>query len=110
MCEKVASMPIRKRHREWVKVWRKKKSVNGSYSFLTKDLSVYDKPNYRNYLRMSETQFNLLLSFISQDLLKQDTRMRDAITPAEKVAVTLRFLATGKLQTSPLGFIIYLHM
>ncbi|XP_036322199.1 uncharacterized protein LOC118736218 [Rhagoletis pomonella] len=98
MCEKVAKMPIRKKNREWTKVWREPKSEKGSFAFLTKELLISDKASYKNYLRMTETQFNFLLSFIKEDLRKQDTIMRSAISSAEKLSLTLRFLATGKLQ------------
>ncbi|XP_017476804.1 PREDICTED: uncharacterized protein LOC108366840 [Rhagoletis zephyria] len=96
MCEKVAKMPIRKKNREWTKVWREAKSEKGSFAFLTKELLISDKASYKNYLRMTETQFNFLLSFIKEDLRKQDTIMWSAISPAEKLSLTLRFLATGE--------------
>ncbi|XP_017467818.1 PREDICTED: uncharacterized protein LOC108360141 isoform X2 [Rhagoletis zephyria] len=101
MCQKIISTPVpRKRKAMWVKVWREKKAENGSFVFLTKDLLLHDKEGYKNYLRMTESQFNLLLSYIEQDLVKQDTQMRDAITPAEKLCLTLRFLATGETYQS----------
>ena len=95
MFDKVAEMPIEKKKRQWVKVWREKRSVNGSHSFLIKELLSLDKNEYKNYVRMSDNQFGFILSAVNEDLLKEDTRMRAAISPAEKLSLTLRFLATG---------------
>nr|CAI5867145.1 unnamed protein product [Callosobruchus analis] len=44
---------------------------------------------------MSATDFDHLLELISTKLRKKDTRMRKPITPGERLAVTLRYLATG---------------
>ncbi|CAF4946326.1 unnamed protein product [Pieris macdunnoughi] len=44
---------------------------------------------------MSVNSFDELLSIISQRIKKQDTNMRRSITPAERLAVTLRYLASG---------------
>nr|XP_036216119.1 putative nuclease HARBI1 isoform X2 [Bactrocera oleae]XP_036216120.1 putative nuclease HARBI1 isoform X2 [Bactrocera oleae] len=96
MFDKVAEMPIEKKKRQWVKVWREKRSVNGSHSFLIKELLSLDKNEYKNYVRMSDNQFGFILSAVNEDLLKEDTRMRAAISPAEKLSLTLRFLATGE--------------
>uniref|UniRef100_A0A0A1XDI2 Putative nuclease HARBI1 n=1 Tax=Zeugodacus cucurbitae TaxID=28588 RepID=A0A0A1XDI2_ZEUCU len=96
ICDRVAQIPIRKKKRQWVKVWRTTKSKTGSHSFLMKELLPFDKDGYKNYLRMSEAQFNFILSAIQEDIIKQDTWMRAAIPAAEKLSLTLRFLATGE--------------
>ncbi|KAI5693506.1 hypothetical protein M8J75_000389 [Diaphorina citri] len=44
---------------------------------------------------MSRNCFHYILNKIAEDLTKQNTTFREAITPQEKLAVTLRFLATG---------------
>lgn len=44
---------------------------------------------------MSYADFQLLLDKISPVITKKDTRMRKAIPPAARLAITLRFLATG---------------
>ena len=45
---------------------------------------------------MSEVNFTDILSKIEIDIQKQNTVMRDAIPPAVKLAVTIRFLASGE--------------
>ncbi|KAL4091948.1 hypothetical protein QTP88_026547 [Uroleucon formosanum] len=45
---------------------------------------------------MNNDSFNELLEMISPIITKQDTVMRKAISPTERLATTLRFLATGR--------------
>ncbi|KAJ8977072.1 hypothetical protein NQ317_017234 [Molorchus minor] len=49
----------------------------------------------KNCLRMSETDFNFLLQLVSDKISKLNTNMRDSIKARERLALTLRFLATG---------------
>ncbi|KAK4887169.1 hypothetical protein RN001_003440 [Aquatica leii] len=44
---------------------------------------------------MDNLQFNNLLSLISDKIKKQDTNMRQSISPQKRLAITLCFLATG---------------
>lgn len=44
---------------------------------------------------MNENQFNILLKKVANKIRKQDTIMRQAISPRLKLEVTLRYLATG---------------
>nr|CAI5863554.1 unnamed protein product [Callosobruchus analis] len=63
---------------------------------LMAELRSGDPDFYKNFLRMSATDFDHLLELISTKLRKKDTRMRKPITLDERLAVTLRYLATGK--------------
>jgi len=45
---------------------------------------------------MDHESFTLLLSKLEPMITRQDTIMRQAVSAAERLAVTLRFLATGK--------------
>ncbi|XP_049316669.1 uncharacterized protein LOC125779377 [Bactrocera dorsalis] len=49
-----------------------------------------------NFLRMDATTYGMLLSKITPAIQKKNTIMRDAITPNERLSVTLRFLASGQ--------------
>ena len=51
-----------------------------------------DDKKFFNYFRMSINSFDELLNRLSPLLWKQDTRMRDSISPTERLAVTLRLV------------------
>nr|XP_022903540.1 uncharacterized protein LOC111415891 isoform X1 [Onthophagus taurus] len=52
--------------------------------------------DYKNYLRMDSTTFDKLLELVGPKIVKQDTVMRQSISPEERLTATLRFLATGR--------------
>ena len=52
------------------------------------------------FLRMSPERYDHLLSMVHPLIAKQNTRFRKAITSSERLAFTLRFLATGESQIS----------
>lgn len=83
----------------WIKPWIATREVDGAFHLLLKDLEK-DPEHYRNYLRLDLATFEELLEKVNPLLLRKDTRMRNAISPAEQLAVTLRFLATGESYTS----------
>lgn len=63
---------------------------------LLRELREGDALFYKNFLRMAPEDFEYLLEKVTHLIKKQDTLMRKAISPAERLAITLRFLATGK--------------
>jgi hypothetical protein len=52
--------------------------------------------DYCNYLRMSEDNVMSLLEKVRPLIEKEDTVLRTAITAEERLAITIRFLATGR--------------
>ena len=88
---------VRKRKRNsWAREWIAKRGEYGAYNGLVREIRDIDSASYRNFLRMNDDSFDLLLQKVSPLIERQDTRMRRAISPAERLAVTLRYLATGK--------------
>uniref|UniRef100_A0AAG5DSG4 DDE Tnp4 domain-containing protein n=1 Tax=Anopheles atroparvus TaxID=41427 RepID=A0AAG5DSG4_ANOAO len=49
----------------------------------------------KNFIRLSRGVFYHLLDLITPAISKMDTNMRRALTPLERICITLRFLATG---------------
>ena len=63
---------------------------------LLKDLRENDPDDFRNYLRMDVDTFDLLLNLVKGGLIKQNTVMREASSPEQRLMDTLCFLATGR--------------
>ena len=87
---------IRKR-KFWVREWLQCREVHGAYHALMKELEIMDMSSYRNVLRMDSTSFEELFVKIAPQITHKGTNMMDAIPPGERLAVTLRYLATGQL-------------
>lgn len=61
----------------------------------------------KNFTRM--TDFEHLVSLISLKVKRMDTNMREVITVKERLALTLRFLATGDSYTTTPAYSTYLE-
>ncbi|XP_039281609.1 uncharacterized protein LOC120350804 [Nilaparvata lugens] len=56
--------------------------------------------SFKNFVRMTSEDFEYITLMIGHKISKMDTNYRKAISVTEKLAVTLRFLATGDSYTS----------
>jgi hypothetical protein len=63
---------------------------------------MFDKESghFKNFTRMSTEDFFVLLESVGEIISKKDTRFREAIPAKLRLAVTLRFLATGDSYSS----------
>ncbi|CAH1379989.1 unnamed protein product, partial [Tenebrio molitor] len=86
--------PKKKKRKVWCKEWLLQRS-RLSHIELIKELRSSSQ-DYFNYLRMSEDNFMILLEKVRPLIEKEDTVLRAAITAEERLAVTIRFLATGR--------------
>lgn len=86
----------RVKRKRWVKDWLLKRDFYTHINLLTVIRDSKDDKDFANYFRMKDACFDKLLVLVTPYLKKQDTCMRKAITPEEKLAVTLRYLATGR--------------
>lgn len=80
----------------WVRDWILQRDKFGAYNCLIQELRICDVSGYRNFLRMTETDMEELLSLIGGKITKKDTHLRTAIPAKERLAITIRFLASGK--------------
>ena len=86
----------RKRKREkWVQTWIAQRPISGAYHALVQELQASDAKSFQNFLRMDMSSFNILMQKVGPSISKQNTTMRDSISAEERLAVTLRYLATG---------------
>ncbi|KAL5010576.1 hypothetical protein ScPMuIL_012881 [Solemya velum] len=84
----------RKRKQYWSKRWFLRKQTFG-HAKLLDELRLNQPEDFRNFLRMDEESFNELLWLITPLIEKKDTIMRKAISPMERLLITLRYLASG---------------
>lgn len=84
----------RRKRRWWMTTLYRNRYLHGG-SILLEDLHKEDKERFINCCRMSPVTFDRLLALIEPKIKKEDTRFRKAIPPNERLALTLRFLATG---------------
>lgn len=85
----------KKRKRRW---WETRIYRNRSFSreglLLNSMLEKEENGHFRNFARMSSSDFSFLLESIREKI------SRNAVTAEEKLAITLRYLATGDSCTS----------
>ncbi|KYN07641.1 Putative nuclease HARBI1, partial [Cyphomyrmex costatus] len=56
--------------------------------------------HFKNFMRMSASNFEYLITLIGPKVQKKDTHFREAICVQERLALTLRFLISGDSYTS----------
>ncbi|XP_046394733.1 putative nuclease HARBI1 [Ischnura elegans] len=85
----------KRRKRWWVKTHLARRCELGMEENLLADLLTSDGEDYRNFLRMSHEKFLVLHEKIAHKIQRSDTCMRQAISSKVRLAICLRFLATG---------------
>jgi hypothetical protein len=74
--------------------WLLRRKQRSAYNTLLEELHTEDPNEFRNYFRMDKTTFKMLLEKVRPLIERQDTKLQEAISAAERLAVTLRFLTT----------------
>uniref|UniRef100_A0A1Y1MH57 Uncharacterized protein n=2 Tax=Photinus pyralis TaxID=7054 RepID=A0A1Y1MH57_PHOPY len=99
---KLLKQKRRRQRRRWTsQLYMKRGGKNGINStLLLNDLSEEGTGHFKNFTRMSQDDFNFLLNAIKTKIMRRDTVFRKAVSVEERLAVTLRFLATGDSYTS----------
>lgn len=80
--------------KKWAKDWLLKRETYSHVNVLNE--FRLGPGDFKNYLRMNEETHQKLLSMVVLLIKKEDTIMRNSISPHERLMVTLRFLATGR--------------
>ena len=83
-----------KKHRFWVRQIYKDRKEKGEFNLLVQQSKFFDAEIFFQIFRMSATQFEELLQLISP-FIEKDCMRREPIKSEERLAVTLRYLATG---------------
>ena len=79
-------------HRDWLK----RRAERGSYADIVTELAAEDLPSFKHYRRKDFNSFHRLVEVISPRIVQKNTRLRSPISPSERLALTLRFLAAGE--------------
>ncbi|XP_045132861.1 uncharacterized protein LOC123517072 [Portunus trituberculatus] len=85
----------KRRKREWCKLWLSRRPVRGSYNQIFSELQSENSSDFENYTRMPVIAFHALLTKIKPDIEKEDTHVRESISPGARFEATRRFLAAG---------------
>ena len=70
---------MHKNRKQWVREWIKTCEMYGAYHHLMKELRILDTSSYRNFVRMSSSNFEELLSMVAPLISRKDTNMCQAI-------------------------------
>ena len=83
----------------WVSPLLQGRDQRGAWNSVIPDLNYSrisrNRGTFRNFFRMNEDLFQMLLEKVGPTIARQNTHMRRAVTPEQRLAVTLRYLATG---------------
>ncbi|XP_033118810.1 uncharacterized protein LOC117118352 [Anneissia japonica] len=85
----------KRKRRFWTRPWLMRRSLHGQYEALMSEMAMEDHTGFRNFQRIDPELFQEMLVRVSPRIRKQDTRMRRALDPGLRLAITLRYLATG---------------
>ena len=84
----------------WVRKLLRLRRKKGAFQNFIKELRTSDRESHFRFFRMSPERFDHLLTLVAPFITKEDTNFRKPISAAERLAVTLRFLASGDSQIS----------
>ena len=96
----VAVIAARRRRRRkkkrscWVRPWIGRRWRFGCCEALIKDVKGSEPKAYQNFCRMTSDEYDELLSLVTPIISHKDTNCRKAISPDDRLSLTLIFLAT----------------
>ena len=81
--------------------WISRREARGSFQNIITELSIEDLAGFKEMMRMCYANFSFILNQIEVDIApKQILGGRKVISPKARLALTLRFLATGETYRS----------
>lgn len=95
----ILSSKVRKRKRKPRSMWMSEYLKRRNYGILN-DLELNENLLFKNFTRMSRENFYTLLHIVRPKIEKNNTYFRDAVPPEIRLAICLRYLATGDSFTS----------
>jgi hypothetical protein len=92
--------------KKWTKRWIMRRTGQGAYANLVREFNAEDPECFRQFHRLDRESFDSVLALVGPYIAKKNTIMRESIPPAERLSITLRFLATGKVLFRLLAYCI----
>lgn len=90
----------------WVHPINQRRQDQGDFHNLLAELRL-DSQRHHRYFRMSAEKMDELLSIIGPDLTRQSNNYRASIEPKQRLAVALRYLASGdSLMSMAFGYLL----
>ncbi|KAK3875137.1 hypothetical protein Pcinc_019978 [Petrolisthes cinctipes] len=83
--------------RIWTRPWLSRRKEESVYYRLVRELSLEDPQTLNQWIRLNKTQYHHLLDLVTPLIKKKTTRMREPVSPSERLMITLRYLATGNV-------------
>lgn len=90
-----AKVKVPTRRKWWSRPWLMRRTMYGQYEQLMSELAREDVPGFKNFLRVEPQLFLELLERVSPRIQRQDTFMRKCLEPGLRLAITLRYMASG---------------
>ena len=90
----------RRRHNMWVRPWLLQREERRGYHNIVAELYATDIPGFTNFMRMNPEFFEVIKIRLEPRLARQATNYRAPISVGEKLALNIRYLATGESYTS----------
>lgn len=102
LCVKGKSPKKKKKRDYWVRpiFTSENRDAFGQLNLLQDMILCDDEEKFFNFTRFSRSEYLDIFEQVKDKIRKQDTNFRRAISPEVKLALTLRYLATGASMTS----------
>jgi hypothetical protein len=88
-----------------VKKWQEEKMVDqalvaerpahGQFEHLMSELQLEDPASFQNCLRFEPAMFQEMVDRLTPSIARRDTNFRKCLEPGLKIAIALRYMATG---------------
>ena len=79
----------------WTREWILERPYYGQYEKLVCSLKTDDVAAFSNFLRIDPDLWHEFLERVGPRIERSNTVMREALTPGHRLAITLRYMATG---------------
>ncbi|XP_067215723.1 uncharacterized protein [Linepithema humile] len=86
---------VKNKRKYWVHPILELKQQQGDWHNLVSEMILQDDETYFNYMRMTPSMFEYLLSKVGPIITKMETNWRKPIPAAARLSMTIRYLASG---------------